>query len=54
MTNTEKSGVRAFLNKKGITLSPKVYFIDATVLKIVPIRSVANRPSAIAPIASIK
>ncbi len=29
MTNTEKSGVRAFLNKKGITLSPKVYFIDA-------------------------
>ena len=29
MENTEKKGFRAFLNKKGITLSPKVYFIDA-------------------------
>jgi len=29
MENTEKKGIRAFLNKKGITLSPKVYFIDA-------------------------
>ena len=25
----EKGSVRAFLNKKGISLSPKVYFIDA-------------------------
>ena len=24
-----KSGIRAFLDKKGITLSPKVYFVDA-------------------------
>ena len=29
METAEKKGVRAFLNKKGITLSPKVYFIDA-------------------------
>ena len=29
MEKTEKQGVRAFLDKKGITLSPKVYFIDA-------------------------
>ena len=29
MENTEKKGFRAFLLKKGITLSPKVYFIDA-------------------------
>ena len=27
--NKKKSGFRAFLEKKGITLSPKVYFIDA-------------------------
>ncbi len=30
MDNTEKrGGVRAFLDRKGITLSPKVYFVDA-------------------------
>ena len=28
-TTKKKSGVRAFLEKKGITLSPKVYFVDA-------------------------
>ena len=28
-TNSKRSGVRAFLDKKGITLSPKVYFVDA-------------------------
>ena len=26
---TERGGVRSFLDKKGITLSPKVYFVDA-------------------------
>ena len=29
MENARRSGVRAFLNKKGVTLSPKVYFVDA-------------------------
>lgn len=28
-TQKQKSGFRAFLDKKGITLSPKVYFVDA-------------------------
>lgn len=28
-TNSKRSGVQAFLDKKGITLSPKVYFVDA-------------------------
>ncbi len=28
-TKKQKSGFRAFLDKKGITLSPKVYFVDA-------------------------
>ncbi|MBR5818017.1 MAG: PTS sugar transporter subunit IIC [Clostridia bacterium] len=28
-TETEKKGIRGFLDKKGITLSPKVYFVDA-------------------------
>lgn len=26
---TEKKGIRAFLEKKGVTLSPKLYFVDA-------------------------
>ena len=25
----EKKGFRAYLNKKGVTLSPKIYFVDA-------------------------
>jgi len=29
MSEKKKSGFRAFLDKQGITLSPKVYFIDA-------------------------
>lgn len=28
-TQTQKNGFRGFLDKKGITLSPKVYFVDA-------------------------
>ena len=28
-TQTQKSSFRTFLDKKGITLSPKVYFVDA-------------------------
>lgn len=29
MENTKKTSFRAFLNKKGVTLNPKLYFVDA-------------------------